>query len=214
MQTIINKTMSQQSLYNQSPSFSAMPLTSKESVEKISSLQSNKIVIRRRAGIVSRKIQYLYKGDSIESGKTTKRRTNRRYAITKYSKVSYNCNPSCRDNQIYADDDRVYYLEENISNDDKVFVFDENDNLDFNIDSSQFFISLIILYYKDSYTINSSDTHRRIIQATIFSDLKDKGYKFLKKSLLHPGKLFVLDDVHSMMVIKKQLLLQGTSHSF
>ena len=206
---------SQQSEYDRS--LPSPPLTSilKEPTTKLASPQSNKIIPRRRAAIVSHKVQYLYQGDFIESKKKAKRRVNRRYAITRYSKISENRNLSCLGKQAYVDGgSRIIYLEDDISNDDQIFVLDENDNLDFNMKSSQFLTSLIILYHGDSFAVRSSDTHRRIIRAIIFSDLKAKGYKFLKRSLLQPGKLFVLDDVHSRMIIKKQLMLQGTRKKF
>eukprot|EP01083_Nonionella_stella_P014296 40183_1 len=182
-------------------------LTNESSSTLLSLLRSHQKMHRRRAG-VSRKYEFPSKCSTIEEPK--RRRIKRRYAITKYSQIPQHSMKALRslvddDDVVEAESVTTSYINKPINHFDKVIVFDENDNLQVEYEGSQHFLALIRAYYEESYQEAFSDAHKSIIRSSIFQEIQDQGYTFIKKSVLNPGTFFTVEDIYALVKIKQRL---------
>ncbi len=164
---------------------------------------------RRNAGACGTTIM-ASKNASVEGGKTIKRTVSRRYAITKYSQIPIRSMKSLRK---YVRESRPVESENYIENppsteDYDSVVFDEDDSIDMSYEGSQEFLAILNMYVNEQvYQSTKSETHRSIIRSTILNDIKNQGFRFMKKSSLHHGRFFLVDGLYLLSIVKRRLAM-------
>lgn len=164
--------------------------------------QRKRSLMTRRGAVVSHSVRYKSKSERIELNKSTKRKVVRRYAITKYSRIPLNFIKSLRKTTFndHDDDESIgdEYIPRPSLNNNKVIVFDENDEIDLNYKGSSSFITIVRMYYREKYNYAETDTHRSIIRSAILDELKGRRYNFIKIVDLVSEKAIILDDYEAL----------------
>lgn len=158
---------------------------------------------RRRNAFISRNT--IEEEENVST--TTSRKSMRRYATTEYNLgITFDSMRSLRDD-VDKDEGETKHSKPFSSavNNHRFIVLDTNGNLDTRYKGSVDFISLVNMYYIESYQFADSETHQSIIRTTILHEIKNLGYRFIEIKSLHSGKALILDDDKALQTIQDRI---------
>ncbi len=221
---------------NKQNSFSSHTLSS----YSLASQHQKRTKVKRRFGVRSQE-EYDLTDDScrIESAKVTHRKFQRRYAITSYSKqwpieeINILKKFAIEDEQARKETDYIQQprittcnggetqtgQSKEFQKDKRLIVFQEDGSLDLKYEGSNHFASLLRIYYKihaidrDLYSLEDIETHKSIRNSIVYHEVKKQGSQFLKKSLYHPDRFIILDDMQALLKVKERLAVEDKRHS-
>ena len=189
---------------------------------------------KRRFGVRSHSEVFDLSDDShrIEVQKDIIRKSHRRYAITSYSsgipveKIKLLQKFAIEDEEVqeehrdYAPRPTIGTEKGDLMKKDKnLVVFKEDGSLDSKFEGSKTFSSLISIYHqmnsfdREFYRLQDIETHQSIMNNIIYDEIKQHGLQFMKKSLYHPDKFIVLDDMQALSKVKERLKSEGRNHT-